>query len=191
MRCAHTLTHTHMHVLAPGVLHGNVSGLHPSPPASLFECAVSCFANEELVRAVACTLSPVPPGLPSSAVHGLPLNWSVFKAQSRRPGGRGSPPSCLPQSQISTVVTAGETVLFWFLQDSEGAQPLNLSAKPKASESKSPNSPPTSPQVPAAAAGATKLGHAGSGKHSAPSTIGGPPTRMSSIGKWTCLSLVL
>uniref|UniRef100_A0AAQ5YC50 HMG box domain-containing protein n=1 Tax=Amphiprion ocellaris TaxID=80972 RepID=A0AAQ5YC50_AMPOC len=45
------------------------------------------------------------------------------------------------------------------LQDSEGAQPLNLSAKPKASESKSPNSPPTSPQVPAAAA-ATKLGPA-------------------------------
>uniref|UniRef100_A0A8C6KNR5 SRY-box transcription factor 5 n=1 Tax=Nothobranchius furzeri TaxID=105023 RepID=A0A8C6KNR5_NOTFU len=32
----------------------------------------------------------------------------------------------------------------------KGAQPLNLSAKPKASESKSPNSPPTSPQVPAA-----------------------------------------
>uniref|UniRef100_A0A3Q1HJR2 HMG box domain-containing protein n=1 Tax=Anabas testudineus TaxID=64144 RepID=A0A3Q1HJR2_ANATE len=44
-------------------------------------------------------------------------------------------------------------------KDSEGAQPLNLSAKPKASESKSPNSPPTSPQVPAAAA-ATKLGPA-------------------------------
>lgn len=84
-----------------------------------------------------------------------------------------------------TVVTAGHTVLFWFLQDSEGAQPLNLSAKPKASESKSPNSPPTSPQVPAAAA-ASKLGHAGSGKHSiAPSSIGGPPTRVSSIGKWT------
>uniref|UniRef100_A0A3Q1F088 SRY-box transcription factor 5 n=1 Tax=Acanthochromis polyacanthus TaxID=80966 RepID=A0A3Q1F088_9TELE len=41
----------------------------------------------------------------------------------------------------------------------KGAQPLNLSAKPKASESKSPNSPPTSPQVPAAAA-ATKLGPA-------------------------------
>uniref|UniRef100_H3CN94 SRY-box transcription factor 5 n=1 Tax=Tetraodon nigroviridis TaxID=99883 RepID=H3CN94_TETNG len=36
-------------------------------------------------------------------------------------------------------------------------------------------------EVPAAAAGATKLGHAGSGKHSAPSSIGGPPTRMSSI----------
>ncbi|XP_075907860.1 transcription factor SOX-5 isoform X3 [Nelusetta ayraudi] len=66
-------------------------------------------------------------------------------------------------------------------KDSEGAQPLNLSAKPKASESKSPNSPPTSPQVPAAAA-ASKLGHAGSGKHSiAPSSIGGPPTRVSSI----------
>ncbi|XP_030295904.1 transcription factor SOX-5 isoform X2 [Sparus aurata] len=73
-------------------------------------------------------------------------------------------------------------------KDSEGAQPLNLSAKPKASESKSPNSPPTSPQVPAAAAAAaTKLGHAGSLKHSvAPSSIGGPPTRVSSIakGRW-------
>uniref|UniRef100_A0A8C4IDX3 SRY-box transcription factor 5 n=1 Tax=Dicentrarchus labrax TaxID=13489 RepID=A0A8C4IDX3_DICLA len=66
-------------------------------------------------------------------------------------------------------------------KDSDGAQPLNLSAKPKASESKSPNSPPTSPQVPAAAA-ATKLGHAGSMKHSVgPSSIGGPPTRVSSI----------
>ncbi|XP_013886475.1 transcription factor SOX-5 [Austrofundulus limnaeus] len=64
---------------------------------------------------------------------------------------------------------------------SEGAQPLNLSAKPKASESKSPNSPPTSPQVPTAAA-ATKLGPAGSMKHSAvPSSIGGPPSRVSSI----------
>ncbi|XP_062299347.1 transcription factor SOX-5 isoform X4 [Scomber scombrus] len=65
-------------------------------------------------------------------------------------------------------------------KDSEGAQPLNLSAKPKTSESKSPNSPPTSPQVPAAAA--AKLGPAGSMKHSiAPSSIGGPPTRVSSI----------
>ncbi|XP_034529979.1 transcription factor SOX-5 isoform X9 [Notolabrus celidotus] len=65
-------------------------------------------------------------------------------------------------------------------KDSEGAQPLNLSAKPKASESKSPNSPPTSPQVPAAAA--NKLGPAGSMKHSiAPSSIGGPPARVSSI----------
>uniref|UniRef100_A0A8C6WVU3 SRY-box transcription factor 5 n=1 Tax=Neogobius melanostomus TaxID=47308 RepID=A0A8C6WVU3_9GOBI len=64
------------------------------------------------------------------------------------------------------------------LQDSEGAQPLNLSAKPKASESKSPTSPPTSPQVPAAAA---KLGP-GSLKHSiAPSSIGGPQARVSSI----------
>ncbi|KAA8580005.1 hypothetical protein FQN60_005540 [Etheostoma spectabile] len=48
-------------------------------------------------------------------------------------------------------------------KDSEGAQPLNLSAKPKASESKSPNSTSTSPQV--AAAAATKLGPAGSMKH--------------------------
>uniref|UniRef100_A0A3Q2ST53 SRY-box transcription factor 5 n=1 Tax=Fundulus heteroclitus TaxID=8078 RepID=A0A3Q2ST53_FUNHE len=64
----------------------------------------------------------------------------------------------------------------------KGAQPLNLSAKPKASESKSPNSPPTSPQVPAAAAATTKLGAAGSMKHSAvPSSIGAPPTRVSSI----------
>ncbi|XP_070847709.1 transcription factor SOX-5 isoform X1 [Chaetodon trifascialis] len=74
-------------------------------------------------------------------------------------------------------------------KDSEGAQPLNLSAKPKASESKSPNSPPTSPQVPAAAAAATKLGHAGSMKHSAaPSSIGGPPTRVSSIDLLSSLS---
>uniref|UniRef100_A0A8C2GYN3 SRY-box transcription factor 5 n=2 Tax=Cyprinus carpio TaxID=7962 RepID=A0A8C2GYN3_CYPCA len=56
----------------------------------------------------------------------------------------------------------------------EGAQPLNLSSKPKASESKSPTSP-TSPQVPA-----LKLGP-GSLKHSAPSSIGGPPSRLSSI----------
>lgn len=60
------------------------------------------------------------------------------------------------------------------LQD-EGAQPLNLSSKPKTSESKSPTSP-ASPQVPA-----MKLGP-GSMKHSAPSSIGGPPPRISSIG---------
>ncbi|XP_068573022.1 transcription factor SOX-5 isoform X2 [Cebidichthys violaceus] len=72
-------------------------------------------------------------------------------------------------------------------KDSEGAQPLNLSAKPKASESKSPNSPPTSPQV--AAAAAAKLGPAGSLKHSvAPSSIGGPPTRVSSIDLLSSLS---
>ncbi|KAM7378040.1 hypothetical protein PAMA_013100 [Pampus argenteus] len=72
-------------------------------------------------------------------------------------------------------------------KDNEGAQPLNLSAKPKASESKSPNSPPTSPQVPAAAA--AKLGPAGSMKHSvAPSSIGGPPTRVSSIDLLSSLS---
>uniref|UniRef100_A0A8C5G3T0 HMG box domain-containing protein n=1 Tax=Gouania willdenowi TaxID=441366 RepID=A0A8C5G3T0_GOUWI len=48
----------------------------------------------------------------------------------------------------------------------KGAQPLNLSAKPKAPESKSPNSPPTSPQVHAAAAAAAKMGPASSMKHS-------------------------
>uniref|UniRef100_A0A3P8P262 HMG box domain-containing protein n=1 Tax=Astatotilapia calliptera TaxID=8154 RepID=A0A3P8P262_ASTCA len=73
-------------------------------------------------------------------------------------------------------------------KDSEGAQPLNLSAKPKASESKSPNSPPTSPQVPAAAAAANKLDPT-SMKHSvAPSSIGGPPTRISSIDLLSSLS---
>ncbi|XP_039524362.1 transcription factor SOX-5 isoform X6 [Rhinichthys klamathensis goyatoka] len=56
----------------------------------------------------------------------------------------------------------------------EGAQPLNLSSKPKASESKSPTSP-ASPQVPT-----LKLGP-GSLKHSAHSSIGGPPSRLSSI----------
>lgn len=111
-----------------------------------------------------------------AAVHGL--RFSKFGDAVRKSSVASVPPNSL------TVVTAGHTVLFWFLQDSEGAQPLNLSAKPKASESKSPNSPPTSPQVPAAAA--AKLGHTGSGKHSiAPSSIGGPPTRVSSIGKLT------
>ncbi|XP_077090497.1 transcription factor SOX-5 isoform X10 [Siphateles boraxobius] len=56
----------------------------------------------------------------------------------------------------------------------EGPQPLNLSSKPKASESKSPTSP-ASPQVPT-----LKLGP-GSLKHSAHSSIGGPPSRLSSI----------
>ncbi|KAM8884888.1 transcription factor SOX-5 isoform X2 [Synchiropus splendidus] len=73
-------------------------------------------------------------------------------------------------------------------KDSEGAQPLNLSAKPKASESKSPNSPPTSPQVPAAAA-ATKLGQVGSMKHGGvPSSIGGSQSRVSSIDLLSSLS---
>ncbi|XP_077565783.1 transcription factor SOX-5 isoform X2 [Stigmatopora nigra] len=75
-------------------------------------------------------------------------------------------------------------------KDSEGAQPLNLSAKPRASESKSPNSPPTSPQVPAAVAAAAKLGSVGGSlKHSvAPSSIGGPPARVSSIDLLSSLS---
>ncbi|KAM9328600.1 transcription factor SOX-5 [Pholidichthys leucotaenia] len=66
-------------------------------------------------------------------------------------------------------------------KDSEGAQPLNLSAKPKASESKSPNSPPTSPQVPAAAAATNKLGPASMKHSTAPSSTGGHPARISSI----------
>ncbi|KAG9345658.1 hypothetical protein JZ751_008802 [Albula glossodonta] len=57
----------------------------------------------------------------------------------------------------------------------EGAQPLNLSSKPKTAESKSPTSP-TSPQV-----SAQKLGP-GSLKHSIPTSIGSPPNRMNSIG---------
>ncbi|KAF7669226.1 hypothetical protein LDENG_00223390 [Lucifuga dentata] len=74
-------------------------------------------------------------------------------------------------------------------KDSEGAQPLNLSAKSKASESKSPNSPPTSPQVHAAAAAAAKMGPVSSLKHSvAPSSIGGPHTRVSSIELLSSLS---
>lgn len=133
--------------------------------------------------AVACTLWFVPPGLASDCCAWAPvwlahLHWKW----SRWGEGEGGPRAS--RFQIPSVVTAGETVLFWFLQDSEGAQPLNLSAKPKASESKSPNSPPTSPQVPAAAAAANKLDPT-SMKHSvAPSSIGGPPTRISSIGKW-------
>ncbi|XP_045064426.1 transcription factor SOX-5-like isoform X11 [Coregonus clupeaformis] len=68
----------------------------------------------------------------------------------------------------------------------EGAQPLNLSSKPKtASESKSPTSP-ASPQVPT-----MKLGHHSTGtmKHStAPSSIGGPPSRVSSVDLLSSLS---
>uniref|UniRef100_A0A671YCQ2 SRY-box transcription factor 5 n=1 Tax=Sparus aurata TaxID=8175 RepID=A0A671YCQ2_SPAAU len=100
--------------------------------------------------------------------------------------GTHSPPSN-PHSQSDKGRNSPKPPL---MKDNPGAQPLNLSAKPKASESKSPNSPPTSPQVPAAAAAAaTKLGHAGSLKHSvAPSSIGGPPTRVSSIDLLSSLS---
>ncbi|XP_077356211.1 transcription factor SOX-5 isoform X5 [Festucalex cinctus] len=106
-------------------------------------------------------------GLASQAnlgTHSPPTN-----THSQSDKGRSSPPPNKPK-------------------DSEGAQPLNLSAKPKASESKSPNSPPTSPQVPAAAA-AAKVCPAGSMKHSvAPSSIGGPPARVSSIDLLSSLS---
>ncbi|XP_030626467.1 transcription factor SOX-5 isoform X2 [Chanos chanos] len=63
----------------------------------------------------------------------------------------------------------------------EGAQPLNLSSKPKTSESKSPTSP-ASPQVPT-----LKMGP-GSLKHSAPSSLGGPTSRGSSIDLLSSIS---
>lgn len=76
---------------------------------------------------------------------------------------------------VPVCAVAMETpVLFFALQD-EGAQPLNLSSRPKAAESKSPTSP-ASPQVPA-----LKLGP-GSLKHSAPASISSPPTRAGSLG---------
>ncbi|XP_044041960.1 transcription factor SOX-5 isoform X6 [Siniperca chuatsi] len=51
------------------------------------------------------------------------------------------------------------------------------------------SSPPSNKTKVPAAAAATKLGHAGSMKHSvAPSSIGGPPTRVSSIDLLTSLS---
>lgn len=80
-------------------------------------------------------------------------------------------------SQVSEEKKSHRAKRVAFLQD-EGAQPLNLSSKPKASESKSPTSP-ASPQVPT-----LKLGP-GSLKHSAHSSIGGPPSRLSSIGTRT------
>lgn len=173
------------------MLHVNVSGLHQN--VSVFNWSVllavsfmiSCLVYGQWhapchLSHQACLRSLCMGSRLIGTCQSLNCEWSLWGR------GRGVPPHPASGFQIPTVVTAGETVLFWFLQDSEGAQPLNLSAKPKASESKSPNSPPTSPQVPAAAAAATKLGHAGSMKHSAtPSSIGGPPTRVSSIGKWT------
>ncbi|CAL8318750.1 unnamed protein product [Lota lota] len=66
---------------------------------------------------------------------------------------------------------------------SEGAQPLNLSARPRAPKSKSPTPPPTSPQV------ASRLASPGSMKHSsASSASGAPPSRLSSIDLLSSLS---
>ncbi|XP_060885838.1 transcription factor SOX-5 isoform X3 [Labrus mixtus] len=118
------------------------------------------------------------------------LYAAQLAAMQVSPGGKQHGGSLPPQANMGTHSPPTKThsqsekgrssPLQHKTKDSEGAQPLNLSAKPKASESKSPNSPPTSPQVPAAAA--TKLGPAGSMKHSvAPSSIGGPPGRVSSI----------
>lgn len=83
--CAYMHDSAHVCDEMSGILHVIVSGLHPNIPAFLFECAVARFANDELIRAVACTLSPVPPGLPSIAVHGLEL----VCVQNLTRGGRG------------------------------------------------------------------------------------------------------
>ncbi|PWA14662.1 hypothetical protein CCH79_00014372 [Gambusia affinis] len=153
------------------------AALSPSNASTLRGlCKREASRRTPLSQAVACTPSP---SHPRTAVHG----GSTKSARGLGHGRHEGVPLASPLPNYLTVVTVGEPVLFWFLQDSEGAQPLNLSAKPKASESKSPNSPPTSPQVPAAAAATTKLGPAGSMKHSAvPSSIGAPSTRVSSIG---------
>ncbi|XP_052434649.1 transcription factor SOX-5 isoform X9 [Carassius gibelio] len=89
------------------------------------------------------------------------------------PPGFNYKPGCNDPYPLQLIPAATPGLGPLQLQD-EGAQPLNLSSKPKASESKSPTSP-ASPQVPA-----LKLGP-GSLKHSAPSSIGGPPSRLSSI----------
>lgn len=46
------------------LLHVNVSGLPQNTIPFVFEYVVLCFADDELIGAVACTLSSVPPGLP-------------------------------------------------------------------------------------------------------------------------------
>ncbi|XP_031438394.1 transcription factor SOX-5 isoform X1 [Clupea harengus] len=62
------------------------------------------------------------------------------------------------------------------------AQPLNLSAKPKTAESKSPTSP-ASPQVPSLKMGSGLLKHS-----NAPSSAGGPTSRLSSIDLLSSIS---
>uniref|UniRef100_A0A9J7Z4D7 SRY-box transcription factor 5 n=1 Tax=Cyprinus carpio carpio TaxID=630221 RepID=A0A9J7Z4D7_CYPCA len=79
------------------------------------------------------------------------------------PPGFNYKPGCSDPYSLQLIPAATPGLGPLQLQD-EGAQPLNLSSKPKASESKSPTSP-TSPQVPA-----LKLGP-GSLKHSAPSNL--------------------
>uniref|UniRef100_A0A8C1IZW9 SRY-box transcription factor 5 n=1 Tax=Cyprinus carpio TaxID=7962 RepID=A0A8C1IZW9_CYPCA len=79
------------------------------------------------------------------------------------PPGFNYKPGCSDPYPLQLIPAATPGLGPLQLQD-EGAQPLNLSSKPKASESKSPTSP-TSPQVPA-----LKLGP-GSLKHSAPSNL--------------------
>ncbi|XP_072565692.1 transcription factor SOX-5 isoform X2 [Paramormyrops kingsleyae] len=91
----------------------------------------------------------------------------------------GSKHGSMPQANLGThSPTSGQTEKCRSTPPpkpkDEGAQPLNLSSRPKATESKSPTSP-ASPQVPA-----LKLGP-GSLKHSAPASISSPPTRVGSL----------
>ncbi|KAK1790307.1 hypothetical protein P4O66_014216, partial [Electrophorus voltai] len=110
-----------------------------------------------------------------SPLIGHLLGW----CGARRSRAPARSESVLPVFPVERCVCAAaqdlaamETLLLLGLE--EGAQPLNLSSKPKSPESKSPTSP-ASPQVPA-----MKLA-SGSLKHSATSSMGGPPPRVSSI----------
>uniref|UniRef100_A0A8K9V7N0 SRY-box transcription factor 5 n=1 Tax=Oncorhynchus mykiss TaxID=8022 RepID=A0A8K9V7N0_ONCMY len=111
--------------------------------------------------------------------------WAVFTAEGAVTYARTNTRTYARRRPKHTHTHTRHNWCVLILQD-EGAQPLNLSSKPKtASESKSPTSP-ASPQVPT-----MKLGHhsTGSMKHStAPSSIGGPPSRVSSIDLLSSLS---
>lgn len=74
-------------------------------------------------------------------------------------------------------LTLSQLVFWWSLQD-EVAQPLNLSAKPKTSDGKSPASP-TSPHMPALRINSG----AGPLKASVPAALASPSARVSTIGK--------
>uniref|UniRef100_A0A8C1Y9Y6 SRY-box transcription factor 5 n=1 Tax=Cyprinus carpio TaxID=7962 RepID=A0A8C1Y9Y6_CYPCA len=141
-------------------IHGPFSLLHPlfCPfslcLSSLFFLSLSLSVSEQQLYHSLPSLMQVSPGAKHSTVPQANLATGTLSPTSGQSEKNRSTPPPKPKD--------------------EGAQPLNLSSKPKASESKSPTSP-TSPQVPA-----LKLGP-GSLKHSAPSSIGGPPSRLSSI----------
>uniref|UniRef100_A0AAY4B883 HMG box domain-containing protein n=1 Tax=Denticeps clupeoides TaxID=299321 RepID=A0AAY4B883_9TELE len=96
----------------------------------------------------------VSPGAKHSGVPQANLGGTHSPTSSQVEKSRSSPP---PKSK-----------------DEGAAQPLNLSSKTKTAESKSPTSP-ASPQVPSLKLGLGPL------KHSAPSSVGGPNSRVSSI----------